>query len=256
MDATSVAILLTAFALRRVPSCAVPGHVVAPRRCHQRVRKTPAAPAGLLSLACVAAPWQRAGCEQVLCCDRRARRARSNFSSERYGASAVPSCRMSSLSLTRSRQCCHRRVRKVPAAPAGLTALASDTAPCQRAGRVRLQRRHQRVQKVPAAPVGLHLARAMWRRATVPVVTADSAAASASGKRCSASRSTSLTGTAVPCHRTGCDHLQCCHQRVRQVQAALACPAAHRPDISHERCSALPSCRLCWITVRPSACAK
>ena len=57
-----------------------------------------------------------------------------------------------------------------PAAPAGLTALASDAAPCQRAGCVCLRCRHQRGRKVPAAPAGPHLSRARWRHAIVPHV--------------------------------------------------------------------------------------
>jgi len=71
---------------------------------------------------------------------------------------------------------------KGPAAPAGLTSLTSDAAPCHRAGCDRLQYRHQRERKALAAPAGLHLSRALRCQAIVPVAITYSAAISACEK--------------------------------------------------------------------------
>jgi len=47
------------------------------------------------------------------------------------------------------------------------------------------------------------------------------------------------TSEATPCHRTGGEHLQCCHQRVEKCASGTS-----RSYVSCERCRAMSSCRL------------
>jgi len=177
-----------------------------------------------------------------------------------------------------------------PAAPAGLTALASDAAPCQRAGCVCLRCRHQRGRKVPAAPAGPHLSRAMWRHAIVPHVGGLAVRAShrqmARG-RVSPRRKTPAVRARVVAHRGrgGLAEssvapsndpfrlarrrvLHCLRARPRHASApdvfaySAASSACRRYQqhqqafISHVRWGAMPPCRLCSLTVPPSARAE
>ena len=102
-------------------------------------------------------------------------------------------------------QCCHLRVRQVPATPAGVTApassaapchragcglssLACDAAPCQRAGCEYLPCCNRRVRKGPAAPAGLTSPLAMRCRAIVPKVVTSVLPSVCAVSACSTSR--------------------------------------------------------------------
>jgi len=103
-----------------------------------------------------------------------------------------------------------------PAASVGRTCLASVAAPCRRARWGYLQGGHQRVRKGQQRKQALHHLRAMQRHAPVPEVANYGAAISGCGSSSSASR---------------------------------LC-------LSYVRCRAKPSCRVCLLTVLPSACAE
>jgi len=139
--------------------------------CWERATLTPcvgiiAAPASLASLTGVAVPCHRAGRGHLRLCHKASSTSGPDVSYVRCGA--MPSRRVRSPVVLPS---------ALPAAPASLTFLTSDAAPCPGAGGGRLRYCHLRVRKGPAAPASL----------------------------------TSLTSDAEPCHRTGCECGRCCH---------------------------------------------
>jgi len=178
----------------------------------------PAAPTGITSLSGDTAPGHRARCVHLQgCCHPHVRRASSpsmhNISFERYGA--MLSCRICSPTaglpsafptVQQHQQAQHlfRAIRRraiVPAgftyssaaismydgqaAPAGITALASDTAPRFRDGGVDLQQCCQ-----------WRLRRAVLAYCSAAISVCDGQAAPAG--------LTSLSGDTGPCHRDGC----------------------------------------------------
>jgi len=79
------------------------------------------------------------------------------------------------------------------------------------------------LQKGQQQQQALHLLRVMQRHAIVSNVITESTAISARGEGPVAPAGlASLTSGAAPCHRAGCDHLQCSHLCVRKGPAAPA----------------------------------
>jgi len=145
-----------------------------------------------------------------------------------------------------SLQCCHRRVGKVPAAPAGLTSLASVSAPCPLAGGDYPLCCHRRVRKGQRHKQALHLLRALQRHATVPEVVTSSAAIRVCEEGPAAPAGTPfLPCDAAPGRRAGCGYLPCCRQGVRrggrrsqQARKSLTSEAASglRTGCVHAQC--------------------
>jgi len=110
---------------------------------------------------------------------------------------------------------CHPRVRKGPAAPAGLTSLTCGAALCHRAGRDRLQYSCQRVRKSLRHRQASHLLRPMQSLAIVPDGVTHRVATSACKRASSTSRRYISAAAAEQCHRAGRGHPQRRSQRVR-----------------------------------------